>query len=77
MISKEHRFLSSLHYELHKGSADGNAVALNDEIAANGNEHYYVVAWMDNTNWSQSGTDLPTTDVNVSTTQISITYTQK
>ena len=66
-----------IHYELRKGTADGSLVALNDEITSGGNAHYYVVAWMDNTNWSPTGSDLPTTDVNVSTTQISITYTQK
>lgn len=75
--TKETTVCGHIHYELRKGTADGSLVALNDEIASGGNAHYYVVAWMDNTNWSETGTDLPTTDVNVSTTQISITYTQK
>lgn len=75
--SEETTVCGHIHYELRKGTADGSLVALNDEIASGGNAHYYVVAWMDNDNWSASGTDLPSEQVNVSTTQISITYTQK
>lgn len=66
-----------IHYGLYKDANGTNAVAQNDEIAAGGNAHYYVIAYLDNDEWAPDGSDLPTATVNVNTTQISITYTQK
>ena len=72
----ENTVCGHIHYGLYK-DADGNsAVAENDTINSKGNAHYYVIAYLDNTNWAADGSDLPDDTVSVSTTQISITYTQ-
>ena len=72
----ENTVCGHIHYGLYKDANGTNAVAENDTIASKGNAHYYVIAYLDNTSWAPDGSDLPDATVNVSTTQISITYTQ-
>ena len=74
--SAENTVCGHIHYGLYKDASGNTAVAEDDTIASKGNAHYYVIAYLDNTNWAADGTDLPDATVSVSTTQISITYTQ-